>query len=150
MTMSLIFRVLDSQVINGLADDIAVRDEQGTRSYAQLLHESACIAAGLNHMGIEAGTLVVVDLVPGRHLVTTVLALARLGALPSDVGDFTIQGTPPTLRTPDTEVVWDLLDKAGRTDPAAAPITDPDGYEQHLREAYAEIFDALERGETIS
>lgn len=148
--MSLVFRVLDAQVINGLADEIAVSDEQGTRSYAQLLHESACIASGLNHMGIEAGTSVVIDLAPGRHLVTTVLALARLGALPADSGDFTIQGTPPTLRTPDTEVVWDLLDKAGRTEPAVAPISDADGYEASLREAYGEIFDALERGNTIS
>lgn len=147
---SLIFRVLDAQVINGLADDPAVRDETGSRSYAQLLHESACIAAGLNHMGIEAGSRVVIDLEPGSHLVTTVLAIARLGALPAESSEFTISGMPPSLVTPHTEVAWDVLDKAGRTEPAAAPIVDPEGYETALRQAYGEIFDVLERGGTVS
>ena len=147
---SLIFRVLDAHVIHGLADAPAVRDEHGTRSYAQLLHESACIAGGLKHMGVEPGTQVVIDLDPGRHLVTTVLAIARLGALPAGGGDFTIAGSPPVLWAPGTEVTWDLLDKAGRTEPAVAPVTDAEGYEAALRQAYGEIFDVLEGGGTVS
>lgn len=147
---SLIFRVLDAQMIHGLADAPALRDDEGTRSYAQLLHESACIAAGLNHMGIESGTQVVIDLAPGRHLVTTVLAIARLGAVPADRAEFTIAGSPPTLLTSVTEVTWDVLDKAGRAEPAVAPVTDVEGYEESLRQAYGDIFDALERGDTVS
>lgn len=150
MMDSLIFRVLDAQVIKGLADEPAVRDDRGSRSYAQLLHESACIAAGLNHMGIEAGTPVAIDLAPGSHLVTTVLAIARLGALPVESSEFTISGMPPSLVTPHTEVAWDVLDKAGRTEPSAAPIVDPDGYEAVLRQMYGDIFEILERGGTVS
>lgn len=146
---SLIFRLLDTHVINGLADDIAVRDAAGTRSYAQLLHESACIAAGLHHMGIEPGTPVAVDLPPGRELVTAVLACARIGAVPASGGDFTLAGAPPTLRTPDTEVAWDLLDKAGRTDPAASPVEDPEGYELVLRQSFGDLVATLEAGGTV-
>lgn len=147
---SLVFRVLDAQVVHGRADEIAVSDERGTTSYAQLLHESACIGAGLHHMGIEAGTFVTVDLPPGRDLVVTVLALARIGAIPSDAADFRLAGTPPVLHAPVTEVTWDVLDKAGRVDPHPAPEADPDGYEELMRAAYGEILATLEAGGTIA
>lgn len=148
--MSLVFDVLDRQVIAGLADDIAIADERGTVSYAQLLHESACIGAGLHHMGVEPGTPVVVDVAPGRDLVMSVLACARIGAVPSDAADVRLVGTPPVLHTLDTEVTWDVLDKAGRTEPAPAPETDPEGYEAHLRATYPDIFTTLESGQTIT
>ncbi|NRQ50270.1 AMP-binding protein [Aeromicrobium stalagmiti] len=147
---SLVFRILDTHVIHGLADDIAIRDELGTKSYAQLLHESACIGAGLHHMGVEAGTHVKVDLPPGRDLVIAVLALARIGGLPSETGDFRLVGTPPVLHAPDTEVTWDVLDKAGRAEPHPAPESDPDAYEDRLRGAYPDIITQLEAGEAIS
>lgn len=146
---SLVFRSLDYQVVSGLADDIAIADERGTMSYAQLLHESACIGAGLHHMGIEPGSAIVLDDLRGRDLVVSVLACARIGALPADTADFRLAGTPPVLHAPGTEVTWDLLDKAGRTEPAIAPPEDPDGYETAMRAAYDEIFSTLERGGTI-
>lgn len=146
---SLIFRVLDAHVIGGRADDAAVRDSRGSVSYAQLLHESACIAAGLHHMGIEDGTQIVLDLGPGRELVTAVLACARIGAVPAQTADFVLAGTPPTLRTPSTEVAWDLLDQAGRTEPASAPAEDPDGYEMALRAAHGQLIVTLEAGGTV-
>lgn len=146
---SLVFRVLDAQVIAGLADDIAVQDERGTRSYAQLLHESACIAGGLHHMGVETGTFVTLDVPAGRELVVAVLALARIGALPSDGADFRLVGHPPVLHAPNTEVAWEVLDHAGRTDPHVAPASDPDGYEAAMRAAYGDIFATLEAGGTI-
>ena len=146
---SLAFRLLDHHVVHGLADDIAVADARGTMSYAQLLHESACIAAGLHHMGVEPGTAVVLDGLVGRDLVVTVLACARIGALPAEGGDFRVVGTPPVLLAPGTEVAWDVLDRAGRTDPAPAPHSDPDGLEQALRTAHPTIINTLEAGQTI-
>lgn len=147
---SLVFRLLDHHVITGLADETAVSDERGTMSYAQLLHESACIAAGLRHMGVDAGTFVVIDVPVGRHEVLSVLACARLGALPAETGDFRLVGSPPVLHAPDTQVAWDVLDRAGRTEPASAPETDPDDYEERLRAAYPHIVDPLASGRTIS
>jgi len=147
---SLVFRVLDHQVISGLADDFAIADARGTMSYAQLLHESACIAAGMHHMGIDAGTPVVLDDLHGRDLVISVLAVARIGAVPAGTGDFRLAGTPPVLHAPDTQVTWDVLDKAGRTEPHTAPEHDEQGYEETLRAAYGDIIKTLESGGTVT
>ncbi|MET0819602.1 MAG: AMP-binding protein [Aeromicrobium sp.] len=146
---SLVFRILDRQVISGLADELAVADARGSVSYAQLLHESACIAAGLHHMGIDAGTAVVLDGLHGRDLVTSVLACARIGAVPAETGSFRLAGSPPVLHAPDTEVTWDVLDKAGRTEPHTAPEHDDEGYEEVLRAAYGTIIETLESGGTV-
>jgi hypothetical protein len=146
---SLVFRILDRQVISGLADDIAVADARGSVSYAQLLHESACIAAGLHHMGVEPGTSIVLDGLHGRDLVTAVLACARIGAVPAVSGSFRLAGAPPVLHAPATEVTWDVLDKAGRTEPHTAPEHDPEGYEDLLRTTYPTIIETLESGGTI-
>ena len=45
---------------------------------------------------------------------------------------------------------WHLLIQAGRTDPEPAPPEDPEGYEARIREAYPDIFSALELGDTIA
>jgi hypothetical protein len=150
MTKSLVFRTLDRQVISGLADDTAVSDARGTMSYAQLLHESACIGAGLHHMGIEPGTFVVLEDLHGRDLVVSVLACARISAVPAATGDFRLAGNPPVLHAPDTQVAWDVLDKAGRTEPAVAPVEDPDGYEEMILATHGEIFQILLAGGTVT
>lgn len=147
---SLIYRVLDEHVIHGLADNLAIQDEHGTMSYAELLHESASVAGSFINIGIGPGVGVQIDLAPGRELVVAVLACTRIGAIPRTTADFRLAGSPPVLHTPETEVPWHLLIKAGRIDPAPAPSDDPEGYEALMREAYAGIFSALEGGETIS
>ena len=147
---SLVFRLLDHHVISGLADDTAVADARGTVSYAQLLHESACIAAGLHHMGVDAGTAIVLDDLHGRDLVIAVTACARIGAVPAASGDFRLVGSPPVLHAPSTEVPWDVLDKAGRTEPHTAPEHDDEGYEQLLRTRYPDIIETLASGGTVT
>ena len=146
---SLIFRLLDHQVVHGLADELAIQDERGMMSYAELLHESASVAGALTSVGVMEGAGVQIDLAHGRELVVAVLACARLGAVPRESAEFRIAGMPPVLHTPETEVPWDLLIKAGRIDPAPAPADDPEGYEALMRETYPDIFSALEAGETI-
>lgn len=147
---SLVYRVLDEHVIHGLADELAIWDERGTMSYAELLHESASIAGAFTNVGFGPGTAVQIDLEHGRELVVAVLACARIGAVPSGSADLKLAGMPPVLHLPDTEVPWDLLIHAGRMDPAPAPPADPEGYEALIREAYGDIFATLEAGETIS
>ena len=147
---SLVFRVLDAQVIGGLADHIAIEDGRGTMSYAQLLHESASVAGALIHMGVDAGARVVIDLPADRDRVISVLACARIGAVTDDAGDFRLAGTPPVLHTLTTEVTWGVLVQAGRVEPASAPETDADGYEQLMRDLHADIFDPLTAGGTIT
>jgi len=149
MMASLVYRVLDEHVIHGLADNLAIEDERGTMSYAELLHESASVAGAFTSVGIAAGTGVQVDVERGRELVVAVLALARIGAVPREDAELRLVGVPPVLHSSGTEVAWDLLIHAGRVDPAPAPAADPDGYEALMRKAYPDIFAALEAGETV-
>lgn len=152
---SLVFRALDQHVVGGLADHPAIEDERGAMSYAQLLHESASVAGAVRHLGVTRGTEVDIDLSDGREWVIAVLACARLGAVPRKavtgraVAGFRLAGVPPVFHTPDTDVAWDLLIRAGRTEPAPAPDKDPDGYEQLLRDEYEDVFAALTTGHTI-
>ena len=97
---SLIYQVLDEHVIHGLADNLAIQDDRGTMSYAELLHESASVAGAFTSVGIGPGTGVQIDLVHGRELVVAVLACARIGAVPAATADFRLAGMPPVLGTP--------------------------------------------------
>lgn len=145
---SLAFRALDQHVVGGLADNTAVEDERGPLSYAELTHESACVAGAINHLGVEAGTEVLIDIAAGRNLVIAVLACARLGAVPSAGGVYRFEGE--IFYTAETEVPWDLLMRAGRSEPAPAPDRDPDGYEDVMREAFPDLFSALLAGGTAT
>ncbi len=145
---TLVFRALDRHVVGGLADDAAVQDERGPLSYAELLHESACVAGAINHLGVVAGTEVTVDIPKGRNRVIAVLACARLGAVPAEGATHRFEGEQFT--TLDTEVPWDLLVRAGRAEPAAAPDSDPEGYEDLLRFAFPDVIAPLLAGETVS
>ncbi|MDR7087403.1 hypothetical protein J2X11_002242 [Aeromicrobium panaciterrae] len=145
---SLVFRALDQHVVGGLADDTAVEDELGPLSYAELTHESACVAGAINHLGVESGTEVSIDIPSGRNLAIAVLACARLGAVPSAGGIYRFEGE--TFYTPETEVPWDLLMRAGRSEPSPAPDSDPEGYEDVMREAFPDLFSSLLAGGTAT
>ena len=149
MMASLVFRALDRHVVGGLADHPAIADERGSLSYAQLLHESACVAGAIGHLGVVGGTPVSIELPHSRELVIAVLACARLGAVPHATGLYVFGGTPPQFRTPDSEVEWTVLMRAGRAEPAPAPDRDADGYEDLLRAEHGELIDALIAGRTI-
>ncbi|MDX6278545.1 MAG: hypothetical protein QOJ72_2673 [Nocardioidaceae bacterium] len=147
---SLVFRALDQHVVGGLADDPAIVDDRGSMSFAQLLHESASVAGAISQLGVTAGTDVAIDLPTGRERVIAVLACARLGAVPdSSATGYRLTGQPPVFHTPETEATWDLLIHAGRNEPAPAPPADPDGYEEFLLGAYADVFAPLIAGRTI-
>ncbi|MFI5428081.1 AMP-binding protein [Aeromicrobium sp. UC242_57] len=144
--------MLDAHVIHGRADETAVRDTAGTMSYAQLLHESACIAAGLHHMGVDAGTAVAIDVGAGRHHVTAVLALARLGAVPapqSQTAEFKLVGTPPVLQAPDTEVVWGCSTRPAAPSRRPRPSVIPTGTSRSCERCTGELLTTLEAGGTV-
>lgn len=127
---SLAFRALDQHVIHGGADELAFAGVGRPMTYAQLLHDSASVASALREIGVTVGTGLAIELPPTRELVIVVLAGVRLGAELDTTADLTVSGEPPVLRTPDTEVPWDVLVRAGRADPVPAPAEDPEGYQQ--------------------
>lgn len=147
---SLVFRALEIHVIHGHADEIALTDAAGSMTYAHLLHDSASIAGALLQLGVSVGTEVDVDLPPGRHRVVAVLACARLGAEIGDDGILRLAGDPAMLHTPDSEVPWGVLLRAGRTDPLGAPDVDPDGYAARFNASHETIFGPLLAGGCIS
>ena len=147
---SLVFRALEVHVIQGRADDFALTDAAGPMTYAHLLHDSASIAGALLQLGVAVGSEVGIDLAPGRQHVVAVLACARLGAEITDGGTLRLAGEPAMLHTPDTEVPWDVLLRAGRGDPVGAPDADPDGYADRLGATHADVFDPLLAGGTIT
>ena len=146
---SLIFRTLDQHVVHGLADHLAVDDGTSTRTYAQLLAETAAFAGGLAQVGVREGSLVDLQ-VHGLDEIIAVLACARLGAIPSAKGKFRIDGEPPVVHTGEHDYPWATVLSSGKTDPAPAPDEDPHGYAELMRDEYEDIFSTLTSGETIS
>lgn len=147
---SLAYRALDRHVIHGRADEVAVARGGRPLTYAQLLHDSASIAGALRDIGVTTGTTVALDIPAGREHVIALLACVRIDAELDEGADFSFIGQPPVLRTLVTEVPWDVLLRAGRVDPAPAPATDPEGYEQRLVALHGEVLASLIAGDTLT
>ena len=147
---SLAYRSLDAQVVAGRGEQAALIDSRGPVTYAELLHDSAVIAGALTHLGVREGDQVAIEVPRGRDQVISVLALARLGAMPHGTATTRIVGSPPSfVRGSEEPVPWNVLIQAGRTDPAMARPADTVAYETALISAYEDIFSTLTAGGTI-
>lgn len=146
---SLVFRALDAHIVHGRADAVALDDGSASWTYAQLLAEAAAIAGGLHHLGVRQGTPVAIE-AGGVVEVITVLACARLGAVPEASAQCRVAGDPPAVCANDEWVPWATVLRIGRTDPEAAPETDEPGYADALQNAYTDMFATLIAGGTIS
>ena len=136
MTPNVSFALLDAAIIRGRADDPVV----GTMTHARLLEEVAALAGVVWHLGVRPGLPVVIDLEPDLDAVVAALAVSRIGGVvtTSDHPDAPValvsagSAVPGTGRVrivrdggvsePDLE--WDVMLRAGRTDPAAAQVLD--------------------------
>src|SRR3954451_23064505 len=137
MVNNVSFALLDAAIIAGRGEDPVV----GSRSHARLLEEVAAIGGVLRHLGVTLGAPVVIDLEDDEAAVVAALATARIGGVVTDVdspeapvvvvssgsavpGEGRVRlvrgeaGTEPDLD-------WDVLLRAGRTDPAATEVLDP-------------------------
>lgn len=146
---SLIFRALDTPVIQGRADDPAFDDGSLAMTMGRCLAESAAIAGGLAYLGVTEGTRVAIS-VSGGNQILAVLACARLGAIPDPDAAIGIVGDPVVVRIEDQEHDWSTVNSAGRLDPMPAPEADPPGYAELLLDAYGHIFEALLSGRSIT
>ncbi|HEX6150705.1 AMP-binding protein [Nocardioides sp.] len=148
------FEALDTHVIGGAADRVALTGAGQTWTYARLLEEVAAFGGVLRHCGVTAGDRVLVALPAVPEAVVTVLACARIGATHALVDPATLVPDEPVKvlvtassetyvaerletadRVPDVVLVkqradtpwplvegrdydWDVVMRAGRTDPA--------------------------------
>ncbi len=137
MTPNVSFALLDLAVIAGRGDDPVV----DRMSHARLLEEAAALGGVIWHLGVRPGLPVVIDLESDLDAVVAALAAARIGgivatedhpdapvALVSAGSTVPGEGRVRIVRgqgvsEPDLE--WDVMLRAGRTDPAAAEVLDP-------------------------
>jgi hypothetical protein len=134
-TLNVCFNALDRHVVHGRADDVALTDEWPW-TYARLLEEVAAFGGVLRAFGVGLGDTVVARLPEGRDGLVALLASMRLGALHAleepegDAATVTVAGVV-IRRGADPasdDLDWDVLLRAGRTDPAPCaevPVTAP-------------------------
>lgn len=137
------FDALDSHIVAGRADRVALRSPGRDWTYAQLLEEVAAFGGVLRHCGVAAGDRVAVTLPASPELVVAVLACARIGATHDLDGDdgkvlVTTSAGAAVWQDDGAELVivkqvpgeeaalrdgrdhdWDVVMRDGRTDPAA-------------------------------
>ncbi|MBA4608649.1 AMP-binding protein [Aeromicrobium sp. Marseille-Q0843] len=147
---SIAFRALDSHVVAGRADELALVTATGSLSYAQLLHESASLAGGLRDLGLRAGAPVRLSVSDRHTWVVSVLAVVRLGAEPSSDASFAIEGDPATIHDGEEEYELDLVLRAGRVDPAPAAVHDEGDYGERMERAYGDVLATLLHGGTLT
>lgn len=141
MTPNVSFALLDAAVIAGRGEDPVVETVAGTWSHARLLEEVAALGGVLRHLGVGVGVPCVVALEPDLEAVVAALATARVGGVVTTedhpdapavvVSDGSSLGRGRTrlvrgtaVEEPDLE--WDVMLRAGRTDPAACEVLAPD------------------------
>jgi len=138
------FDLLDRHVIGGRADAVALVAGPTTWTYARLLEEVSAFGGVLRHCGVAAGDPVGIALPESTEAVVAVLACGRIGARPvldPGAGEAAVLVTDSAetelLRTATAGVVlvkqrtdapwelredrdydWDVVMRAGRTDPA--------------------------------
>ena len=141
MVSNVSFALLDAAIIAGRGDDPAV----GPMTHARLLEEVAAIGGVLHHLGVGPGVPVLVALEQGAgdlDAVVAALATARVGGVvrTTDHPDVPVvvmsegaevPGDPrggdrlrlvrgAVVSEPDLD--WDVMLRAGRTDPAACEV----------------------------
>jgi hypothetical protein len=148
---SLGFELLDRHVVHGAADRPALADALGGHTFAQLLDRTASLAGGLKALGVGPGQRVGVELTAGSSRVVAVCAVIRLGAIPATDGDvrITVVDGVELVDVRGETVDFALLERAGRSDPAAALKHDPDGYRDAVGDMFADIVEPLLSGSPV-
>jgi hypothetical protein len=126
-TLNLCFNALDRHVVHGRADDVALAGDK-PRSYARLLEDVAAFGGVFRAFGVVPGDRVSSGLT-GTDGLVVLLAALRVGAvLVLDATEaVTMPGGGVVRRNPTGgELDWDVVMRAGRTDPAPCaevPVT---------------------------
>ena len=152
MTTNVSFALLDAPVIAGRGEEEAVA---GSMTHARLLEEVAALGGVLRHLGVGVGVPVVIDLESDLDAVVAALATARVGGLVTTAdhpeapvvvvsAGSEVDGAGrlrlvrgEDVQAPDLE--WRVMLRAGRTDPAACEVLDPESAYSGERSVVAQI-----------
>jgi hypothetical protein len=151
MTTNVSFALLDAAVIAGLGEEPVV----GQMTHARLLEEVAALGGVLHHLGVGKAVPVVIDLESGLDAVVAALAAARLGGVVSTTdhpaapvvivssgSDLPAEGRLRLVRGNDVQepdLEWEVMLRAGRTDPAACTVLEPEAAYSPERSVAEEI-----------
>ncbi|QIK76951.1 AMP-binding protein [Nocardioides piscis] len=147
-TLNACFNALDRHVVRGRAEEVALRIDDRSWTFAKLLEEAGAFSGVLRAFGVGAGAAVVVGRLPRFEDVVVSLAVARLGAvrtyadtsaddvarvvadvrplvvvLPT-LGSLDLGDTPLITLDDSAELSWATVMRAGRTDPAPCAEVD--------------------------
>lgn len=141
MIVNVSYALLDAPVIAGRGEALVLPG----MTHARLLEEVAAIGGGLRHLGVEQGRKVPIDLEEDTDAIVAALAVARIGGVvarepagatpvvvvcpasalrPDPGGIRLVRGGPGNPSGTDPDLDWDVLVRAGRTDPAACEVLD--------------------------
>lgn len=157
------YNALDRHVVRGRADEAAAELDGRSRTYADLLAESAAFAGVLRAFGVGLGDEVLVGRLPETHAALVALAGARLGAVCRYVEEVgaavdgaspraAVAATRPVADTGDLPVVtvdatgdlsWEVVMRAGRTDPGGCADVPGNGVLAVLGDSTWTLADAL-------
>src|SRR4051812_7531639 len=137
MVTNVSYALLDAAVIAGRGEDPVL----ATTTHARLLEEVAALGGVLRHLGVGVGPPVVGRPGGGQDGVAAALAIARIGGVGTTLDDpaapvvlvgpgstLTGEGRPRLVRggpVSDPDLDWEVMIRAGRTDPAATEVLDP-------------------------
>jgi hypothetical protein len=122
-TLNVCFNALDRHVVHGRADHVAVPasdEDPRPMTFARLLEEVAAFGGVLRAFGVGVGDRVTTGLT-GRDGLVVLLASLRVGAtlVLDDISAVAVPGGAVVRKgAHGDELDWDVVLRAGRTDPA--------------------------------
>ena len=145
-TLNLCFNALDRHVVHGRADETALAGPR-PRTFARLLEEVAAFGGVLRAFGTGRGARVVSGLT-GEDGLVAALASARVGAthvVDHGVPEVVVGDVRIARHAPEGGGLldWDVLLRAGRTDPAPCEEVGPDAIAFVLAGREVSVLDAL-------
>jgi hypothetical protein len=141
MVTNVSFALLDAAVVAGRGEEPVV----GTWTHARLLEEVAAIGGVLRHLGVGLGVPVWVAPEDDVDAVVAALAIARIGGVvrttdhpdvpvvvtsagrdvPRDGRMRLLRGRPGDEPVQEPDLDWNVMLRAGRTDPSACEVLEP-------------------------
>jgi non-ribosomal peptide synthetase component F len=145
------YDLLDRHVVAGMGDAPASVDESGSLSFAELLARTAAFAGGLAVLGVGPGQAVGIRLPSGHARVVAVCAVIRLGAIPAEDAEVRIEviDGAEVIQVRGESVEFQLVERAGRSEPAPAFRTDASGYSAVVGDSFADIVEPLLSGSPV-
>lgn len=145
----LAFDALDRHVIFGHAERVCVTHSDKSITFVKMLEHTASLAGGLRRVGVGPDQGLSVSMADSWERLSLLLALVRLGLVPSPSASLLMTGAPGVLRIGEDDLDLEMLVKIGQVDPAAAPSSPDDHLLTELSDSDASWIETLVAGRVV-